>query len=644
MIAYPARRPVINRPHVLMRLVKARRLPIYALLAVTALVNGAVAEEVDSARVDADIDRRLVVIPLALDYPLLQQLLSTQMFTGSNESRELLNDPSGCSEILLSKPVLAPADARLEFQADVQAQIGIGSAGSCATMANWRGRIGVSGNPEIRSQGTVLGFEPDRVWLMDRSGTPISNGSLQALAETSVRTVLSRFTVDLKPQLQSVGSFLPSVLPRHSRDQIEALLTTLRVTDLQANDSTLDVDISFAVEPVTQTLQPERALSEAELDRWEERWQLMDALLVLTVKHYAAATQLQELRDALLDALIESRYRLRDALIEPPDSDRDAVRDWFLQSWQSLTPTIRRIGLEQAGQEHLLLLSVIAASDALEALDQLGPGMGLDISTDGLRRLARMINGSAGDELLQYSPSIDPELRRLLEQSIAGPAPATAWQLTLSLIPEAHADDSGRLNSWAPKRQDLPEYLPLVGQLLVEAAEDTAARRDLDPSYQRLFRNLVLTTAWQESCWRHYVVSDDRKLVPLRSGSGDVGLMQINERVWRGFYDQQRLRWDIDYNSSAGAEVLIDYLLKYAIRKGEHQQPGGISNLARASYSAYNGGPSRLTRYRSSAASAYGQKVDTLFWEKYQQVAAGNELAVSECLGGSLSGSAVPGR
>jgi hypothetical protein len=110
------------------------------------------------------------------------------------------------------------------------------------------------------------------------------------------------------------------------------------------------------------------------------------------------------------------------------------------------------------------------------------------------------------------------------------------------------------------------------------------------------------------------------------------------------FYDQQRLRWDIDYNSSAGAEVLIDYLLKYAIRKGEHQQPGGISNLARASYSAYNGGPSRLTRYRSSAASAYGQKVDTLFWEKYQQVAAGNELAVSECLGGSLSGPVIPGR
>jgi septal ring-binding cell division protein DamX len=114
--------------------------------------------------------------------------------------------------------------------------------------------------------------------------------------------------------------------------------------------------------------------------------------------------------------------------------------------------------------------------------------------------------------------------------------------------------------------------------------------------------------------------------------------MQINERVWRGFYDQQRLRWDIDYNSAAGAEVLVDYLVKHALRKGEHRQPGGVANLARASYSAYNGGPSQVSRYRSNTASAYGRKVDEAFWEKYQQVAAGNELAVSGCLGGDLRG------
>ncbi len=580
-----------------------------------------------------------VTVPVRLDYPLLQQLLVAQLFTEADKSREILNDPTGCSAIRLSGPELAPRDSRLELVADLRSQIGIGASGTCATLLSWEGRIGISGRPEIRNDGTALGFAPEQVWLLDPSGQRVSNERLQSLADASVRQALSRFTVDLTPQLQAVGGFLPAVLPQHSRQQIEELLGTLRVSRLEIGKDTLDGGISFSVEALSEPLTPERALSDAEFAQWEERWQLMDSLLVLTVKHYAAATQLQEVRDALLDALIESRYRLRDALLDEPQTGTDSVRSWFLQSWQTLTPTIRRIGLEQPGQEHLALLSVIAATDALEALDQLGPNVGLDISTDGLRRLARMIIGGDADELLRYSGEIDPELRRLIDDNLKTSAAPTAWRLELSLFPKALAADTGRLNSWAPQRQDLPEYLPMVATLLNDSAKDTAGARNLDQSYRELFRNLVLTTAWQESCWRHYVVSDDRKLVPLRSGTGDVGLMQVNERVWRGFYDQQRLRWDIDYNSTAGAEVLIDYLIKYAIRKGEHLQPGGVTNLARASYSAYNGGPSQLSRYRSSKASAYGKKVDALFWEKYQQVAAGNELAVSGCLGGNLSGS-----
>ncbi|MFK7830195.1 MAG: transglycosylase SLT domain-containing protein [Congregibacter sp.] len=586
-----------------------------------------------------------VVVPVQLDYPLLKQLLIAQMFTGTGNSREVLDDPSGCSEVLLSAPALAAGESQLELLADLRARIGMGSVGSCTTMLSWQGKIGIGGRPEIRNEGTALGFVPDRVWLLDPQGKPINNGSLQMLAEAGVRSAFGRFLVDLSPQLMSVGEFLPEVLPQHSRQQIEALLATLRVSSLQVTDASLDADIAFSVEALPEPLAPERALTDVELARWEERWQLMDSLLVLVVKHYSATTQLQELRDALLDALIESRYRLRDALVEIPDTTTDtttdAVREWFLQSWQALTPIIRRIGIGQPGQEHLLLLSVIAATDALDALDQLGPNVGLDISTDGLRRLARMIISGSGDDLLQYSGEVDPELRGLLDESLRTNPPPTSWRLDFSLFPKAMAADMGRLNSWAPKRKDLAEYLPLVGALLNSSAKEAISSRNLDPSYKTMFRQLVLTTAWQESCWRHYVVSDDRKLVPLRSGTGDVGLMQINERVWRGFYDQQKLRWDIDYNGAAGAEVLIDYLLRYAIRKGEHRQPGGFSNLARASYSAYNGGPSKVARYRSDKASAYGKKVDAAFWDKYQQVVAGDELAVSRCLGGNLSGPVV---
>ena len=309
-----------------------------------------------------------------------------------------------------------------------------------------------------------------------------------------------------------------------------------------------------------------------------------------------------------------------------------------MQSWQHLSPIIRRIGSEQEGQEHLLWFTVLTASDALAALDRLGPSIGLDISEDGLRRLARMINDDQADVLLRYDEAIDPELQQLFrEQLRPEPAEPSAWRFDLSLFPRAiAADPAGRLNSWAPGRDDLGEYLPVVARLLDQSADKVLGKYPLDPVHDRLFRKMVLTTAWQESCWRQYVVKSD-KLEPLRSGSGDVGLMQVNERVWRGIYDLQKLRWDIVYNSEAGAEVLLDYLVKYALRKEEHKHPGGLNNLARASYSAYNGGPSQVTRYRRADVAPEWRKVDAAFWGKFQQVDAGNALKVVECLGGDFS-------
>ena len=422
-----------------------------------------------------------VAVPLRLDYPLLQQLLVAQLFTGTGQSRELLNDPSGCSEIVLSEPSLAPRETQLEVLARVRARLGMGAPGACATLLAWQGRIGVTGTPETRSNGTALGFAPERIWLLDAAGQPVANDRLQQIADSSVRSLFNRFTVDLAPQLQSVGALLPEVLPHHSRQQIQALLDTLRLRGLTVSEETLDADIVFSVEPLSEPLTPERALTETEMARWEERWQLMDSLLVMAVKHYAAETQLQVLRDALLDVLIESRYRLRDALVETPDTGEDVVRDWFLQSWQSLAPVIRRIGLEQPGQEHMLLFSVIAATDALAALDQAGPTIGLDISADGLRRLARMINGDDGDALLQYSGDVDPVLRRLLEESIEAAPPASAWRLDFSLFPKAMAADMGRLNRWAPQREDLAEYLPQVAMLLQDSATTALANLDLEP-------------------------------------------------------------------------------------------------------------------------------------------------------------------
>ena len=123
--------------------------------------------------------------------------------------------------------------------------------------------------------------------------------------------------------------------------------------------------------------------------------------------------------------------------------------------------------------------------------------------------------------------------------------------------------------------------------------------------------------------------------VPVQSGTGDVGMMQINPKVWRGFYDLQGLRWDIVYNARAGADILQHHLVNYAIEKDEHRVTGSVDDLARATYAAYNGGPRQYDRYRRTNAPAHAKKIDELFRDKYQAIKREGEMAVVACYGDS---------
>jgi hypothetical protein len=109
--------------------------------------------------------------------------------------------------------------------------------------------------------------------------------------------------------------------------------------------------------------------------------------------------------------------------------------------------------------------------------------------------------------------------------------------------------------------------------------------------------------------------------------------MQVNSRVWRGFYDPRFLLADPAYNARAGSEILLRYALDLAYVKGEQRRPGGLDALARASYAAYNGGPSQLDRYRSDRAPKAARAIDAGFFKKYRAVRAGRELEVMRCFG-----------
>ena len=377
-------------------------------------------------------------------------------------------------------------------------------------------------------------------------------------------------------------------------------------------------------------------------------WRQWDSFLTNVVKTLGpefAEPQREQLRDLFLD----SRYQLVQTLAS---GISDPVPQLFLDTWGRLGPILKQavpgVPMEAAGRYS----SFIGAMDGVASLGSLTQKFGLlRVTPDALRSASTLLGTRAADPLA-YTLDVDAALRTLLGFSATLPQPRVspavelgrlpvpwphgdprAWaELRSWFLPPAFAadDDFDRLNQWVPAAPDLSGYLVEVRRLLTQASTAALAKTKLAAPYHTLYRQIVFAAAWQESCWRQFVRKGD-KLAPLASSTGDVGMMQVNRNTWRGLYDVKGLSGDITYNSGAGSEILLYYLSRYAIRKKEDKQPGG--DLARATYSAYNGGPGQLGRYRNVKTPAVWKRVDEAFWTKFRSVSAGQELAVKSCYG-----------
>jgi len=113
-----------------------------------------------------------------------------------------------------------------------------------------------------------------------------------------------------------------------------------------------------------------------------------------------------------------------------------------------------------------------------------------------------------------------------------------------------------------------------------------------------------------------------------------VGLMQINERVWRGMYNIQHLRWNIHYNAKAGIDILDNYFTKYALPKSRTVASLGKDGLAASIYAMYNGGPSQFSGYLKHRQTGRFYKTDKHFKEKYNWVKNNQWERLSDCLVG----------
>ncbi|MET0502288.1 MAG: transglycosylase SLT domain-containing protein [Candidatus Binatia bacterium] len=379
-------------------------------------------------------------------------------------------------------------------------------------------------------------------------------------------------------------------------------------------------------------------------------WRQLDSFFTFVVKRFGQDLT-GDLRDSLGEAFLDSRYELTTAIV-PAGAGQNPVPELFLSGWTRLSPILNKALPGLPPQTASQYSNFIGVADKLAVIGQQGAQLGLlQLTPDALRGMARLLEPSVATDPIAYDLSIDTALRNLLGFTSPLAAPSFApgvrqsglrgWplpdvrhasllspRLVSSVVMAAETGAKKKLNGWVPDAKELAVYLADVRVLLADVSDKVAAKSKLADEHKPLFRQIVFAAGWQESCWRQFV-RKGKEVTPLASATGDVGLMQVNRNTWRGVYDLKGLGGDIEYNGNAGGEILLYYLTRYALRKDEDKQAGG--NLARATYSAYNGGPRHLTRYRAAKQNPALKKVDEAYWEKFQAVSSGREMDVMSC-------------
>ncbi len=691
----------------------------------------------------------IVELPLFVRIKVLQNALTDSFAPQENRPIVLFQEGS-YNYLHISDPQLTIRNGDPYFSCNASAGMGFDSLGILPSTVKWSGsilmRLSFFVDPQWQLHYRII----DSAVYNEKGGKPVVTGFAWELSKRFLHPRLERFRFDLAMPQQEIMALLHSSISPENIAPLEAALKTLSAGTLRIKNDGLIVPLLLTVsdaqtQPAPLPAQP--PLGFEEMEKLQHAFEPLDAFLVFVVKKLSADLGHSLHEEQLFDLLITSRYQLLMILTgQTPADAGDPLRVLFVDIWEHLRPIIESsTGKNSLMQKQLLrYMSFMGAGDALLVLDSAAPGLGIHITTDGLRRMVRMLepasSTSSKEDLLKFDWQVDPALQELLHfqpvpelppdalpvpapeeqlsapaaESLAVPAPALesgpevkpspvnsppasipagpALESTLEsvrksihesspvplsqperepetqpdmpanpvpeskselmqpapknttmhtllnfLVPSAYAGTAPanlapelreKLKFWVPSAEELPEYSRIIGHLLNASAKQQSKQDDLSPQFATVYHNLVPATAMIESCWQQYERKGD-KIVVLRSEAGGIGIMQINQHVWRGLYDMERLQEDVTYNIQAGNQILMRYFKQYAIKVAEETKTP--SYAARAAYAAYNAGPRAARRFMNTETTTHQKRVDEHLWDLYQKSAAGGKGVVANC-------------
>ena len=624
-----------------------------------------------------------VSLPITIDYQLLRSLVIYTAFTDSDQTATVLNVNNGCRKITISNPRFTMKNSHIQFETKVHVHAGTYQKNKCTKPVKWEGYLLLIQDPKIEDKEWTLSFDTIDYVLLDGEHKPAKvTGIVRELIETWVYDYLNHITINLAPPVSELKSLISELFPPDLRFLAEKMLYSMRTGKVFSDPDALRIFILAETEDIFAKVRDveKEAISEEEIKEITKTWEAWDSFLVYIFNSLIKKPLSDDDRQVLLDTLLETRHSFISELSNGT-LERDFVRQQFITAWEELSPVFRNHLCDEPSKDLMSYLAFFTISDTLIALDKVSLDLGIEINRNSLIRMARLL--SKGKPVtLDYNTNVNEELGKILgleppeskpdsdklETNDKKPLSMRDYKRRLPynmrpsqnvqfcsssgtlckdlnmrplLCSKAWAEENDptimndNINDWVFYREDLDSYLERIKALLTDASDSTLKKSKMPDHYYDLYRLIVLASAWQESCFRQFRIKKGN-VAYLRSYNGtSVGLMQINERVWRGIYNYDHLRWDIHYNAMVGCEIIDLYFCRYALRKMKRlnlEKPLEDDTLARIIYAMYNGGPGQFKKYLKRSKREKHYLSDRLFWDKYVWVKSGQWHNIRKCL------------
>ncbi|MCQ8104680.1 hypothetical protein NP590_11235 [Methylomonas sp. SURF-2] len=340
---------------------------------------------------------REINVPVPLDYRLIRNVLVQQLFTGPEQTARVWKDGKECSFLDLSNPQISGVNGQVKIDNNVRAQFGAKMGGKCMTLVKWSGILETLQKPVLDKTGNVLSFPVTSTNAFDGNGQKLNIDQLQELLQQVVAPRLAGLKIDLNESRDDIVKILLPYVAAEDSEQLHDSVASLRFNSAKADAQSIVVNLGFVANIKPANNAPVAALNADELQQWQTVWQKWQSSLDKSIDQIPLPDDLTGNRDTLHEVLQKAGRAFEQGLSgEQPDGN-DPVRVFINESWDKLAPLLRAVSKQLPGAEGLRYLTLIAATDLMYELESIGSPFGLEISANGLRKIARSyINHKTG--------------------------------------------------------------------------------------------------------------------------------------------------------------------------------------------------------------------------------------------------------